>query len=281
MTIKSDVFIESKSLRESVINRIEVLDRVKNLFLLPDDLHVTVDMAANYYEVEASIIQKTISRNRVELELDGMKVLSGKRLADFKSASGIVSRAPSITLIPKRAILRMGMLLRDSEVAKAVRTNLLDLEEESKPKNLVQIPTELNLLGQISDAIQQSFKAMVNIQTELTETKKEVHEAKEENKQLKQEIDDVKNGMVDVNAPLRSQFNDAVRSYAKQRGIDWNAAYNNVYDTLGKQYHVNFRKRWENRVEKGEKVKLVDIVEELNLLVPAIRLAKTMAGVAS
>lgn len=277
---KSDALIESKSLRESVINKVDVLDKVKSLQMLPDDIHITVEMAAIYFEVERKIIEKTVQRNRDELELDGLKVLSGKRLSDFKSASGINSRTPSLTLIPRRAILRMGMLLRDSEVAKLVRSYLLDNEKDTRETNIVQIPTELNLLGQISDAISQSFKAMVTIQNELSETKKEVHETKEENKLLKAEIDDVKNGLVDVNAPLRTQFNDAVRSYAKQSGLDWNAAYNQIYDLINKQYHVNIRKRWENRLEKGEKVKLVDIVEELNLLVPGIRLAKTLAGVA-
>lgn len=34
-------------------------------------------------------------------------------------------------IFPKRAILRVGMLLRDSEVAKEVRTQLLNIEENT------------------------------------------------------------------------------------------------------------------------------------------------------
>ncbi|WP_052292924.1 phage antirepressor KilAC domain-containing protein [Desulfofarcimen acetoxidans] len=39
--------------------------------------------------------------------------------------------APSLTIIPRRAILRIGMLLRDSEVAKTVRSYLLNVEERA------------------------------------------------------------------------------------------------------------------------------------------------------
>ncbi|HHB2937638.1 MULTISPECIES: hypothetical protein [Bacillus cereus group] len=37
----------------------------------------------------------------------------------------------NVALFPKRAILRIGMLLRDSEVAKEVRTQLLNIEENT------------------------------------------------------------------------------------------------------------------------------------------------------
>lgn len=273
MSNKGDALIESKTLRESVIYRVEVLEKVKNLSTLPDDIHVTVEMAATYYEVETNIIQKTISRNRDELELDGLKVLSGKRLADFKSATNFTSKAPSLTLIPRRAMLRIGMLLQVSEVAKSVRSYLLDAEQ--KP-NVVQIPTELNLLGQISEAISQSFKAMVSIQQELSETKKEVQETRQENKHLQDEINDVRNGLVDINLPLRTQFNDAVKLYKGKNQLDWDKAYNNIYSILGKQEGINIKLRAERR-----RVRPIDIIEELNLLVPAIRLAKTLAGLAS
>jgi regulator of replication initiation timing len=144
------------------------------------------------------------------------------------------------------------------------------------PSNIVQIPTELNMFGQITDALQQSFKAMVNMQQELVETKKEVQEAKEENKQLKSDIQDVKNGLVDVNTPLRSQFNDAVKVYCGKQGLEFNIAYNNIYKILAEQHHVNIKLRAQRSGKKN-----IDILEELNLLVPAIRIAKTLGGVAS
>ena len=46
-----------------------------------------------------------------------------------KKGLNVTFKIPSrgLTLIPKRALLRIGMLLRDSEVAKEVRSRLLDI----------------------------------------------------------------------------------------------------------------------------------------------------------
>ncbi|MEV2910963.1 hypothetical protein ABNF65_20710 [Paenibacillus larvae] len=130
--INSSALIESKSLRESVIDRTEVLDKVKKLSMLPDDLHISVEMAANYFEVHEDAVEKVIRSNREELEADGLRVLKGNQLSAFKAESGIKSRAAAFTLIPRRAVLRIGMLLRDSQVARSVRDHLLNVEAEHK-----------------------------------------------------------------------------------------------------------------------------------------------------
>lgn len=167
-----------------------------------------------------------------------------------------------------------------------VSQNLINYQLKSKDalsnafnaqsKNVVQIPTELNMFGQITDALQQSFKAMVTMQQDLVETKKEVQEAKEENKQLKNDIQDVKIGLVDVNLPLRNQFNDAVKVYCGKQGLEFNIAYNNIYKIIAEQHHVNIKLRAQRSGKKS-----IEILEELNLLVPAIRIAKTLSGIAS
>lgn len=287
MTIKSDVLIESKSLRETVIDRIDVLEKVKRLELMSDDIHVTVEMAANYYEVNHEVIRQIAVRRKDELETDGMKTLRGKELSDIKSLCGLSPNIGKLMVFPRRAILRIGMLLQDSEIAKAIRTRLLDIEQEKQINNVVQIPTELNMLGQLVEGFNQSFKAMMQIQGEVSEAKNIANQAQKKaeatdakNKELEEAINDVRSGLVDVDLPLRTQFNDAVRKYAKRHALEWDTAYNNIYSTLGKQNHVDLKKRLLNRQEKGEKIKMVDIVEELNLLVPAIRLAKTMSGAA-
>lgn len=130
--INSSALIESKSLRESVIDRTEVLDKVKKLSMLPDDLHISIEMAANYYEVGGKAIESLIYDNNEELKTDGLQVLKGDRLSSFKKESGIKSRAGAFTIIPRRAVLRIGMLLRDSPVARSVRDHLLNVEAERK-----------------------------------------------------------------------------------------------------------------------------------------------------
>ncbi|BFH71899.1 hypothetical protein J27TS7_08200 [Paenibacillus dendritiformis] len=121
--------LESKTLRESVIDRVGVLDKVKKLAMLPDDIHTNIELTAEYYEVGVKAIESLIYDHREELESDGLRVLTGSELSSFKKESQIKSRASSLTIIPRRAILRIGMLLRDSIIAQTVRSYLLDAEQ--------------------------------------------------------------------------------------------------------------------------------------------------------
>lgn len=142
--MNTNALIESKSLRESVIDRTEVLEKVKNLSMLPDGLDVSIEMAANYYEVGKEAINSCIKDNRSELEADGLKVLKGNELRSFKDISVIGKNARSFTIIPRRALLRIGMLLRDSVVAQTVRTYLLDTESEATHRSYLNNPTLLH-----------------------------------------------------------------------------------------------------------------------------------------
>lgn len=121
--------IESKTLRESVIDRTDVLDKVKKLAMLPDDMNVSIDMAAEYYEVSRKAIDSCILDNREELEGDGLTVLRGSELFSLKEEGFIGKTASAFTVIPRRAVLRIGMLLRDSTIAQTVRSYLLDAEQ--------------------------------------------------------------------------------------------------------------------------------------------------------
>ncbi|MET9519656.1 restriction endonuclease [Streptomyces sp. NPDC002994] len=122
------VLLESKSLRESVATRTDVLDRVKVLSLLPDDMHVTTAMVATYFEVADSVIRAVVFDHREEVEANGYRVLTGAELSCFKQRGQISSRTASLAVFSRRAVLNVAMLLRDSETARQVRTYLLDAE---------------------------------------------------------------------------------------------------------------------------------------------------------
>ncbi len=126
--INETVLLESKSLRESVAERTEVLDRVKVLSLLPDGVHVTTAMVAKYFGVGAEAIMSLVKDHRAELEANGYRVLTGTELKSFKDFSGVQSRTRSLALYSRRAVLNVAMLLRDSETARQVRVYLLDME---------------------------------------------------------------------------------------------------------------------------------------------------------
>ncbi|MDO0913421.1 restriction endonuclease [Streptomyces sp. DT2A-34] len=132
--INESALLESKSLRDSVLERTDVLDKVKALSLLPDGMHVTTAMVAAYFGVSAEAIRQLKARHHEELSCNGMVTLQGSELAEFKR--DVLSRFPggypqprsSLTLYPRRAVLNVAMLLRDSNVARQVRTYLLDME---------------------------------------------------------------------------------------------------------------------------------------------------------
>ena len=136
--------VESRSLRDKYADQVDVLNKVKKLSMLPDDIHVTVEMAANYYDVSINSIHQIMHRHREELKADGMKVLRGEELQQFKiDLQGVsLSAKSNLTLLTRRALLRIGMLLRDSEVAKTVRSYLLNVEEKASDKQRQQAMDE-------------------------------------------------------------------------------------------------------------------------------------------
>ncbi len=161
--VKEEVLLESRSARSEALknaNAQRILEKVKALSVLPDGLNVTVEMAANYYEVSRDAIKQVISRNNEELTQDGLKVLGRNELSDMISMENVASdmvslanigefissKTRSLTLIPRRALLRIGMVLRDSEVAKAVRTALLDAERSLHSVSWAKISREIEAL---------------------------------------------------------------------------------------------------------------------------------------
>lgn len=88
--------------------------------------------------------------------MSGTKIINKRGHFLVETADGYVKMANrSNGLFPKRAILRVGMLLRDSEVAKEVRTQLLNIEEKA-PEVIkkAEVDTELSLIKEsMADAI--------------------------------------------------------------------------------------------------------------------------------
>ena len=83
--INESALLESKSLRGSVLERTDVLDRVKALSLLPDGMHVTTSMVAAYFDATIDVIRQLAKRHREELDVNGMAVLRGADLRKFES----------------------------------------------------------------------------------------------------------------------------------------------------------------------------------------------------
>jgi hypothetical protein len=131
------VLVESKTMRDELVFKDNVLDKVKTVSTLPGTFEVTIQMAANYYEVGEDAVESIIRRNREEFnEYSEIRNLKGKSLQEFRDrqpdgSEFINPNTRSLNLINRRGLLRIGMLLTQSEVAKAVRHYLLNVEEVS------------------------------------------------------------------------------------------------------------------------------------------------------
>ena len=137
---KELIYTESKTLRNETLNSIsyDFLDKIKVIPYLTEDMVVTVQQAANYYECSMDTIKTLIKRNRDEFEDDGMTVLKGQELKKFKEDLGVGSNEPnlayasSLTLLTKRSLLRIGMLMTSNLLATKIRNYLLNIEEKTE-----------------------------------------------------------------------------------------------------------------------------------------------------
>ena len=107
-----------------------ILARVGSLITLSESGFATIEQVAEFYQVSIKTIQTIVARHRDELEQDGYRVLTRKQ---FEELTGRKPHSQSryIAIFPRRAILRVGMLLVESEVAKQVRHYLLAAESHS------------------------------------------------------------------------------------------------------------------------------------------------------
>lgn len=125
--------LENQSTREGFIDQVGVLEKVKDLLLLADSEFATTQQVADYYEVGLEAIQSLTKDNREELELNGMKLYKRSEILIVLKGQLENIKIPNrgMKLFSKRTILNVGMLLRDSKVAKEIRSRLLDIEYES------------------------------------------------------------------------------------------------------------------------------------------------------
>ena len=164
MNYTAQNLIEMSDLRNQLIDRVEVLSKVKALFLIPGIEMIPTSQVAEFYESPIKSIQTVVMRHKKEIESDGVMVLSGKELAvrlqnegGVKKLDGAMISVPfgsgelrivpgRMTYFSPRAVLRIGMLLRDSEVAKEVRTQLLNTFECATPEQRTEAIDEEGIM---------------------------------------------------------------------------------------------------------------------------------------
>ena len=134
-----DNIINEKEVREQFLGKLEVLDKVKEIFYLPNTTLLTTKMVAEYYGVGIEAIKSLYNRNKQEIEENGAKTVRKLELKELKTEvqnATLFGQANAVTVFTKRALLNVGMLLTESDIAKQVRSALLDIEENA-PEDVI------------------------------------------------------------------------------------------------------------------------------------------------
>jgi len=158
----------------------QVLDpQISQLFALWQGTGAaTTQQMAEYYEVPVDAIESVLRRNRDELESDGVNTLKGGDLKAFRYHSVNLtesSKTARVTIWTPRAALRLGMLLRDSEVAKQVRNVLLDVAQTAEPRDTGNVQHEISQLIELAqtqvEVINEQQKMLAAALASLSRTK--------------------------------------------------------------------------------------------------------------
>lgn len=261
--------MESKELRESVINRTEVLDRVKQLIFLPNTEYATTRMVADYYSVNMEAIKSIVFNNDNELTSDGMLRLTGKRTKDilvscdlqptnfrgyFEAGDERFSNKQNL-LFTRRAILRVGMLLRDSEVAKEVRTYLLNVEhdtQEKAPEIIDGITEEINEEQKLLMNIGIAFASGDNTQILLATQAHHNYVVALKDKRIKK-VEDEKE-MIITNALTISESRKIVRAIVTNIAAKTKRCYPEVWNEMYRKLNYQLSININGRNGKGSKL---------------------------
>lgn len=247
------IFTEDRNLRDNCISHYEVLERVKNLLLIPGTKFATVKQVAEFYEVEVETILTVFKRNKDELLSDGvelkgykdflkvhyelLKTERGKATYTYSDGTEIVIPNRGLKVFPRRAILRIGMLLRDSAVAKEVRTQLLNIEEKTSNEGKTEdINEEQRLITNVGMAFASgNINDLLKATTEYNAFQnRHITKLKVDNKALAGDILEWKD---------RNKLNAGVRKLASVTKIYFGKMWNELYKNLQYKYGISLKRR--------------------------------------
>lgn len=112
------------------INKIQEQLDITGMFF-EGEYRFTKKMVADFYEVEERTIERCLDKYSDELSANGYILCKGKHLKELKlqfaPVINVGSKTTQLGLFNFRAFLNIGMLLVESEKAKALRSMILDL----------------------------------------------------------------------------------------------------------------------------------------------------------
>ena len=122
--------------RQNILNNNQAIDNIQKYLgisgmLFEGEYRFTKQQISEFYVIDSSTIDRYLSQHEKELKHNGYINLKGKALKDFKEKFGHLLieglKAPQLGIFNFRSFLNLGMLLAESEKAKALRSVMLDI----------------------------------------------------------------------------------------------------------------------------------------------------------
>lgn len=122
--------------RQNILNNQEALENIQRYLgvsgmYFDGQFMFTKEQVSSFYNVDPSTIDQYLTKYESEIKRNGYKVLKGPLLKKFKEEFGMIidlpSKTPQLGLFNFRSFLNLGMVLAESEMAKAVRSKMLDI----------------------------------------------------------------------------------------------------------------------------------------------------------
>lgn len=132
----------SKIDRQNILNNnyaVSEIEKACNIegTLFEDKIAFTKEQVAQFYEIDIRTLERYLEVYGDEFKSYGYDILKGQRLKDFIkkynekvtdiNVGELASSIPSLAIFDFRAFLNIGMLLVESEKAKVIRQNILDI----------------------------------------------------------------------------------------------------------------------------------------------------------
>lgn len=252
---QNDNIITDRSIRDKCVGHYEVLERVKRLLLLPGTELMSINHVADYYEVSPQRIKDLYTQNHEEIDGDGTSII--KR--DFYNGSlvkktSVEQKQTSVTYtfndgqmvtinnrglkaFSKRAVLRIGMILQQSKIAREVRTQLINIEEKASDETKTHdIDEEQSLMLSVGMAVASGDATAVAVASaKLVEFKnRHIQKLENDNKALAEGILEWKD---------RSKLNAGIRKLAAVTGIHFSKMWNELYKNLQYKHGICVKQR--------------------------------------
>ena len=255
-------FVTEKNLRSKAVENelsIAKMQMVKELLLLDGTELATTEMVATYYNVGLEAIQSLIKDNREELVSNGFRLYKRSEILNvLKGQLEISIPNRGMNLFTKRAILNVGMLLRDSEVAKELRSKLLDIIHDAD-KGIGNTQTIVEEIDETTRLSMELGVAMINGDfIKCMEINAKINELKNKRiNELESTIDTIKTKATNIE-DFRRQANVLIRAIANSKGVKQNEMWSDFYNYLEDKTGYKLYTRQENKIKKVNEERIAE-----------------------